>query len=141
MFTTGGTGGGPGSPGYFLSLAQFQQRVASATVECRLCLRKKGYSRCKAEKICNKRACCRFCRCAPENPWESTRTCCSFSVSSCSSQKSSCLNCPCSSSSSSSSSSSKHHHGRRGHRGNHHSHKDHCSREETPTLIVKPTAV
>lgn len=94
MFTTGGTGGGAGSPGYNLSLAQFQQKVATAEINCRKC-----YPGCKGSKYCKKLVCCQFglAQAAEDN-------CCEIAkqdLSSCSSQRS-CRNCPCRSSSSSS---------------------------------------
>jgi len=111
VFTTGGTGGGAGSAAYNLSLAQFQQRVATAEIECRRC-----NPGCKGKKFCKKLVCCKYCTCAREQNALGggdcfSRDCCKLakrSLSSCTSQRSCRKCCPCSRSRSSSSGCSSH---------------------------------
>lgn len=94
MFTSGGTGGGPGAAGYNLSLAQFQQRVADAQIDCVKC--KKGkLGKAGAIKACKAFVFCRYC--TPETDTRGRRrNCCDLSVSSVSSQRScSSRSCAC----------------------------------------------
>jgi hypothetical protein len=92
MFTTGGTGGGPGAPTFNLSAAQFQQRVATAEIECRRC--NKG---CKGKKFCKRLVQCKFCPAEFAAAQAARRGCCDPAkedLSSCSSRSCS-KSCSC----------------------------------------------
>lgn len=94
MFTTGGTGGGAGSPAYNLSLAQFQQRVADAQIDCVKC--KKGkLGKAGAQKACKAFVRCRYCTPQLDLPGGVKRNCCDLEVSAVSSQSSCSRDCPC----------------------------------------------